>query len=344
MTTNFEIKEWIGKGLKHLVPGSPNLNAINILRSLIEDDNCICYIPLSYAAEKKTTTDSKIHFNPIEAGKTIAATSIQSNQERFNFSVTGEVDVYVEYDNEDGTIRLEPKKIFRTYTIIRDGELTIDYIVAKLSEDTFNDLRNAGILYYNGIKVPENHNYVPEFLYKIVLKDIPLISLAWAQPDNIGLYEYLDMENKLSNTLKEVNSLFKKFKEEGQVVPTSFEDSIYYNEGYYGEEKIGNKKLVECVVYEVKNENEIIKEYIEACTNITEASKIKKEINKKLKNIRFINRCVTWAIELSKNKGNYDWSELEKLPRTKEKYAQYCTVKGWGRTYELKRMIYNKEF
>lgn len=344
MTNEINVKEWIGKGIKGLVPGSPNLNTINILRSLIEDENCICYIPLSYAAEKKTTSDSKIHFMPVEAGKTITATSIQSNQERFNFSVTGEVDVYVEYENDDNTIRLEPKKIFRTYTIIRDGELTIDYIIVKLSEDTFNDLRNAGILYYNGVKVPENHRYVPEFLYKVVLKDIPLISLAWAQPDNIGLYEYLDNENKLANTLKEVNALIKKYKEEGQVSYVFPEDSIYYNEGYYGEEKVGDKKLVECVVYEVKNENVVIQEYIDKCINLTEATKIKKEINKLLKNIRFINRCVIWAIELSEKKGSYNWSELAKIPRTKEKYAQYCEVKGWGRTYELKRTIYNKEF
>ena len=92
-------QEWIGKGIKNLVKGSPNANVINILRSLIEDENCICYIPLSYASEKKTTSDPKIHFNPIEAGKTITATAIQSNQERFNISITGEVDVFVEYEN-----------------------------------------------------------------------------------------------------------------------------------------------------------------------------------------------------------------------------------------------------
>ena len=337
-------QEWIGKGIKNLVKYSPNANVINILRSLIEDENCICYIQLSYSAEKKTTTDSRIHFNPVEAGKTIMATSIQSNQERFNISITGEVDVYVEFENEDGTVRLEPKKIFRTYTIIRDGKLTIDYIVAKLSEDTFNDLRNAGVLYYNGVKVAPNHLYVSEFLYKVQLNELPVISYAWAQPIQIGLYENMDMENKLSNTLKEVNKIIKKFKEEGQIIPTFPEDSMYYNEPYLGEERKGDKVLCECIVYEIKNENEVIQEYIDKCVNIIEATKVKKELNKKLKNIRFINRCVVFAIESSKTKGNYNWSEMVKIPRTKEKYCQTTTVPGLGKMYELKRINYKKEF
>jgi len=337
-------KQFIGKGIRGLVKGSPNANVINILRSLIEDENCICYIPLSYSAEKKTTTDSRIHFNPIEAGKTIAITAIQSNQERFNISVTGEVDVYVEFENEDGSIRLEPKKIFRTYTIIRDGQLTIDYIIAKLSEETFNDLRNAGVLYYNGIEVANNHSYVPDFLYKVKLNELPIISYAWAQPLQIGLYENMDMENKLSNTLKEVNKIIKKFKEEGQIIPEFSEDSIYYNEPYLGEERKGDKILCECVVYEIKNEDEVISEYINKCVNIIEASKVKKEINKKLRNLRFINRCVVFAIESSKTKGNYDWSEMVKIPRTKEKYCQTTMVPGLGKMYELKRINYKKEF
>lgn len=339
-----EIKEWIGKGIKNLVKDSPNANVINILRSLIEDENCVCYIPLSYSSEKKTTSDPRIHFNPIEAGKTIVATAIQSNKERFNISITGEVDVYVEFENEDGTVRLEPKKIFRTYTIIRDGKLTIDYIIAKLSEDTFNDLRNAGVLYYNGVKVAFNHSYVPEFLYKVQLNELPVISYAWAQPMQIGLYENMDMENKLSNTLKEINSIIKKFKEEGQTIPAFSEDSIYYNEPYLGEERKGNKILCECIVYEIKNENEVIQEYIDKCTSIIEAIKVKKEINKKLKNIRFINRCVVFAIESSKTKGNYNWSELALVPRSKEKYFQTAEVAGIGKMYELKRTVYKKKF
>lgn len=338
-------KKFIGKGIKNLVKDSPNRNVINILRSLIEDDNCICYIPLSYSAEKKASSDSKVHFNPVEAGKTIVAKTIQSNKERFNFSITGEVDVYVEDEMENGEINLVPKKIFRTYTIVRDGKLTIDYIVARLSEETFNDLRHADVLYYNGVAVPDNHKHIDNFLYKIKLTDMPILSYAWAQPQQIGLYENLDEENRLANTLKEVNAKIKEFKAEGQVVPPIPEDSIYYVEKTEGtDERIGEKTLCECVLYEVKNENEVDETYLNKCTNIVEASKVKKEINKELTTLRFINRCVIWAIEMSETKGNYEWSELEKIPRTKDKFAQYVDVPGLGRMYELKRTVYQKEF
>lgn len=337
---------FIGKGIKELVKNSPNKNVINILRSIIEDEDCTCYIPLSYSAEKKTTTDPKIHFNPIEAGKAIVATSIQSNKERFNFSINGEVDVYVENEDENnGVISLIPKKIFRTYTVIRDGKLTIDYIIARLSEETFYDLRRAGILYYNGAKVADNHVYAPNFLYKIVLTDMPLISYAWAQPQQIGLYENLDEENKLANTLKEVKAIIKRFTDAGVALPVFPEDSIYYNEKYFGEDRVGEKVLCECITYEVKNENEVIDEYIErASLNILEASKVKKEINRKLREIRFINRCIEMAIENSSTKGNFEWSEPKTSGRTIIKTTQICNVAGIGRMYELKRVSYSKEF
>ena len=160
------MKKWIGKGLKNLVKDSPNLNVINILRSLIEDKDSVCYIPLSYISERKTNLDPKVHFQPIESGKTIVVKSITSHRERFNFSISGEVDVYVEYEN-NGIVELVPKKIFRTYTIIRDGKLAIDYIIAKLSKSAFEELKNAGVLYYNGQQVLDNHTYISTFLYKV---------------------------------------------------------------------------------------------------------------------------------------------------------------------------------
>ena len=335
------MKKWIGKGLKNLVEGSPNKNVINILRSLIEDKNCTCYIPLTYTSERKTILDPKVHFQPIEAGKTIIVTGVQSNQERFNFSITGNVDVYVEYEHEDGSVELVPKKIFRTYTIIRDGQLTINYLIAKLSENAFIELRNAGILYYNGMKVMENHSYVPDFLYKVDLTNMRIISYAWAQPMQIGLYNNMEEENKLSNTLKEVNKLIKKYKEEGQDVPIVPEDNIYYNEPYLGEERKGEKVECSCVVYTLKNDKSVISEYIDNATDLVAAIRIKKEINKKLKNIRFLNRCVIWAIEESKTKGGYNWSELKPVPRSKDKFYQITILENG---VELKRTIYTKEF
>ena len=50
-------QEFIGKGIKNLVKGSPNANVINILRSIIEDENCICYIPFDYANQSIELTE-----------------------------------------------------------------------------------------------------------------------------------------------------------------------------------------------------------------------------------------------------------------------------------------------
>lgn len=338
-------QSFIGKGLKNLVKGSPNLNVLNILRTLIEDENCECYIPFKYSTEKKTSKDPRIHFMPIESGKKIKVTTIQSNKERFNFSITGEVDVYVEYEGDNGSIELLPKKIFRTYTIIRDGKLTIDYIIAKLSEDTFNELRHAGVLYYNGVEVFENHKYIPEFLYKIKLTDIPLVSYSWAQPQQIGLYANLYEENELSNTLTEVNKIIKMHQSNGQIIPSEDENSIYYNEPYLGEERNGCKVKCECVTYEVKNEKNINQKYIDiANKDIVSAVKIKKTINKSLRDLRFIDRCIVMAIELSSTKGNFNWSEPKVTGRSILTENRTTEVPGLGRMYELTRKSYEKMF
>jgi len=331
------IKKYIGEGLKD---SGPNLNVLNVLRTLVEDIDCICYIPQDYAAERKVVTNSRIHFNPVEAGKSIVITGVQSNQERFNFSLTGEVDVHVEYEAADGTVTLKPKKVFRTYTIIRDGKLVFNYIVAKLSYETFNDLRSAGILYYNGVKVGDNHSYVDGFLYKIMLNTIPVISINWAQPMQIGLYENLILENTLANTLTELNKIIKQQKADGEIL-NSDEDSIYFDEGYSGEEKVSSGLTIECVQYSIKDDKAVdIARINQAQPNLVLSTQIKKVINKELKAIRFINRCVTWAIEQTKYRGNFDWSDLELVPRSKEKYRQTCTVKDNGNVYELQRTEY----
>jgi len=340
------IKQWIGKGLNGLVDGSPNLNVINILRSLIEDNDSVVYIPTSYETERITTTDPRIHFNPIEAGKSIKVTNIISNKERFNFSLTGEVDVHVEYENEFG-IELKPKKIFRTYSIIRDGELTMNYIVAKLSKEAFDNLKNANVLWYNGVQVQNNHQYIESFIYKIKLTEIPIISLAWAQPTHIGLYDNLMREEILANTLKEVNKIIKLQKEAGETVKT-FEDSEYYNEGYFGETKVKSNKIVNCMFYKlgikIIDTDDILIDT--AKEDINKATRIKRNLTKELTSLRFINRCVQYAIELSKYKGSYDWSEKILIPRSKEKYKQTCSVEHEAYTNKqliLERYEYTQE-
>ena len=338
-------KVLIGKGLK---PQGPNLCVLNVMRSLLEDKDSVVYIPQDYVlGSVRDKYDSKVHKNPSEAGKPIVVTAIQSHAERYNFSLTGTVDVMVEEDAADGTVNLVPKKIFRTYNIIRDGKLTIDYLVCKLSKESFEDMKEAGILYYNGIKVPMTHNHNPEFLYKVVLNTIPLISLNWAQPFQIGLYKYLIEELELSDLQTRLNAQIKKFKEQGQTL-TSTSNSDYYFEKEDTEYNNINVKTYEasCVVYRLKGKkpHKMSEEvFNEVYKDLFSATMALKEVKQRLRDIRFVYRCIIWAIENSAKRGSYNWSSLEPVPRSKNKYSQIAHVEYEDETLTLERLVYTKE-
>lgn len=337
-------KVLIGKGLK---PQGPNLCVLNVMRSLLEDKDSIVYIPQSYTlGSLKQKYDSKVHKNPTEAGKPIVVTAIQSHAERYNFSLTGTVDVMVEEELEDGTVNLVPKKIFRTYNIIRDGKLTIDYLICKLSAASFNDMKEAGILYYNGVKVPMTHNHNPEFLYKVVLNTIPLISLNWAQPHQIGLYKYLLEELDLSALQTRLNARVKYFKSLGETLPKSTSD--FYQEvedTNYNNDDI-ETYTVNCIVYRLKGEkpHEMSEEvFNEVYRDLMSTSQALKEVKARLRDIRFIYRCIVYAIENSEKKGSYNWSESYKIPRSTNKVGQLTQVEYENKILNLERITYTKE-
>lgn len=339
---------FIGKGLKNLIPGSPNLNVLNVCRTLLEDCDCFMYIPQNYAAEKRTSSDPKVHFMPIEAGRYMKVVSITSNQERFNFSLTGEVDVMIETDNCDNSenINLINKKVFRTYTIIRDGKLMINYLNIKFinaNDEAFEILKSCKILGYNEkMLVPENHMCNTDCVYTLILNKMPVISLAWAQPNNLHFYENLIREAQLANTLKTVNSLIKTYKERHDIYYELASDEYYIEKTQGSDKRIGDKVSVDCVTYHI-NEKGLIPEYIEPI-DLTTAMQMKRTINKELKHIRFFNRCIVVAVESSKNKGNYDWSELKNVPRSKTKKYQTVDVIVNDEPVTLIRTIYSKMF
>lgn len=339
-------KVLIGEGLK---PQGPNLCVLNVMRSLLEDKESVVYIPQDYVlGTLKQKFDSKVHKNPVEAGEPIVVTSIKSHAERFNFSLSGTVKVMVEEELPDGTIDLVQKKIFRSYNIIRDGKLTINYIVCKLSKESFNDMKEAGILYYNGVKVPMSHNYQPDFLYKVVLDKIPLISLNWAQPHQIGLYKYLLEEITLTNEQTRLNALIKAYKAEGQTLPISDADFGYYQEKE--DTEYDNNEVItyeaDCVVYRLKNKKvaEVSEEVFKATyPDLVSATQALREIKGRLRDIRFVYRCIVWAIEHSAKKGSYKWSESYKVPASKGKVGQIAEVTYNDEVLTLERITFKKE-
>lgn len=336
----------IGEGLK---PEGVNLNVLNILRTLIEDDESVVYIPQDYKRGSAAGyADSSVHMVPSEAGRPIRVLSISSNQERFNFSLMGLVDVMVEEVQDDGSVNLTPKQVFRQYTIVRDGELTMDFIVAKLSNETFNDLRDAGILYYNGASVPKNHNHNPDFIYKVKLSDLPIVSCNWARPIALGLFRYITDDMLATATLKVVKEVINQYKQEGQVLSYS-SNGIYEEKRDKASTKRGESYDAPCVTYEISDYDVESKigdaDFIRhAYPDIRALDRYRKSLTDIQRSARFKTRCIVMAIETSKKKGKdtFDWSELEKVPRSKNKVRQSCTVSTPDGDFNLVRTVYTK--
>lgn len=339
------MKKWIGEGINSDLKSSVSNNVLNVVRALVEDKDSIVYIPSTYAygSSYRTTPDPAVHFLPSECGKRIQVIGIQSHQERYNFSVTGLVDVIVEYPQADGSIEVKDKKIFRNYNVVRDGELVMDYISSKLSSELFEDLKKLEILYYNGVQVPKNHKHNSDYVYKIVLKGLPIVSSSWAQPVRIGLINNLLREAEITSKLKILKSLKKEYESSGMSITVSDSESDIYAEKYGKSEKVDKEtKEVNCVVYEIDapkssynldNAREEYKDLNSLSTTIS-------ELNKELKYVRYIIRCIVFSVEESRKKGSYDWSELEDVPRSKNKKRQTTIVNVDGTDYLLKRTVY----
>jgi len=339
------MRDFIGMGIK---PIGPNFNVINILRTLIEDPECIAYIPHDYVrgTVNRMSPDPKVHFLPSEAGKPMKVVSITSNQERFNFSLLCLIPVMVEKMDEEGKVTLNPMEVYRQYTIIRDSNLTIEYIYAKLSAEAFETLRDTGVLYYSdGTQVSVHHIYSSNAIYKVSFRDVPIISLNWAQPVRIGLYNLLKRDAYISKEVTFLNQNIKKLKAEGQHLIGSMSLNIYQEERTYNPDSSSKstKVKVPCIVYEVDDPSIDDIQFTEYY-DIKEASDQLSKIKSEQKDIRFISRCIIMAIENTKKKGSYEWSDLEKVPRSKDKYRQYATVElPNGESIVLKRTIYDKE-
>ena len=320
------MKKYIGEGLKS---SGPNLNVLNVLRALLESDSRI-YIPSDYESENAVVSfDPRVIGLPKVDDRPLIATGITSNSERFNFSISCLRSVLVAYpDISAEIVEMREKKVFRNYTIIKDGVLKNTQIYAEIPEDLFDIMVAAGILYYNERRLVEiNHKYIPNFPYLIDFSNIPVVSLNWAQPDNIGLYDYMVEELKLSQMLKVIRALRKEFPVSVEI---SEEESDIYSDVIHTTAK--NTSEYPYITYsfpELAKEDLINREaYRESIQNLsyTELTTLYRVYNKKLEAVRFMKRCIIFAIESSSKKGSYEWTDLVEVPRSKDKFSQTTTV------------------
>lgn len=336
--------KFIGKGLK--VSG-PNLNVLNVLRVLIEDEGrSIVYMPANYERGTRKRVDEHVHHGHRYAPVPLPIQDFVPNMERFNFSVRGLKEVLVE--NEQ-TGELEPKKVFRTYNIIRDGELHIDKLEAKLSKEVYDELVAAGLVYDQvGRKVEENKTHVPDYVYTINLSGIPLVSTHWAQPTQLKFVENLVEEAYLTELLKYMNKLKREYEATQTYGGESQESDIYVEKSKYANEEPVDTYEADCVLYRVKgykhkeiNEDTMRKSYPTMEILLHDIRNVKKRLSV----LRFLIRAVAFAIHNTKYQGSktFDWSEPAPLPRSKNKMVERAPVVVNGQGCVLERITWKED-
>lgn len=330
------MRDFIGTGIAET---GPNKNVINILRVLVEDRNSTVYIPYNYIAEKKDRSkDPRVKFPAKESGRPMQVVDIQGHKERFNFSVSCLVDVKVQYPENPGPedeITFQDKKIWRTYSIVRDGELVVDTIVAKLSEQSYNDLRDSGnILSIGDTIVTPNMKYDPEMIYNIKLAGLPIVSYNWARPDALGFADMLYEQQRLSSKMTQI----KKYLKENNIKTTTFDNNIY-TESIQDYSNTSSGKTVECVTYTVLNRPGYVEPKYE-----TSSLEDYEATNTKLKDLSFRCACIKWAIETAKSnrRSPYEWSDVYQKKSGSSKYYQETVVKIEGQDHLLERCVFSK--
>lgn len=186
---------FIGTGLK---AKGPNHNVLNVLRILIGDPTNVLYLPPgSYKRSGLKTADSNVLNNPL--GGVVKVVSFTSHEERLNFSITCLKDVKVK--DEGGQII--DKQIWRTYNIVLDGNLHTPRLLARVSEESFRELQEAGV-------IAANQRYDATQAYLIDLSQIKLVSPNWARPGTLGLVDLLREIDALKAEQWALNQLFRE--------------------------------------------------------------------------------------------------------------------------------------
>ena len=282
-------------------------NVISVLRTLCEDEKTKVFIQ-NYKKESATTTTDEISYIPTAMAEVM---SVVTNNERYNVSVKAILPILV-----DG----EMKKVWRNYTVIRDGALNIKTIWAK-PNGYYDDFKNAGII----------KNEI-DGLIELDLTSLPLIDNTIADranPVTLGVKIMRDVD--ISATLKALKAQIKEFK-----ANTEEED----NSEFYKEQRVSydkEKVSVHCIAYDVpdyKGSNIEIK-----CSTLTEAENLKKALTDEQNKIRFEIRTAVWALE---SNNGFEWAtELEKLSRG-NKMAQIMPINVNGTNLTLRRLVYDK--
>lgn len=310
-------KIFIGYGLKS---EGRNLCVTNILRTLLLEGVNIKLNNYELGGVKVVTEGEHRSDNAVRV------LNLLSNKETFNISANCAVTAYMEKKTDDGGVNLEESTIYRTYNIVRDGEILVKSVtISNLNNEIFETLRNANVLFYtNGVKVMENHMFNENMEYVVRFDNLAIVSQSWAQPKNIGLVRLMMEDVDLSEKLSAMRKLIKEYKANMAQDGDKAEYDTHTEEAKETYE-------VSCVVYDLPK-YKAVKVTVDDVRNqypdIESANKAFKEMSDRQRDIRFVIRCVVMAVENAKSDCGMVWDALAPLPRSKNKMFQTCSFDG----------------
>ena len=235
--------------------------------------------------------------------------NLTANKEVENFSVSTKVNV--ENNGEAGIA-------YRTYNIVRDGELIVsEFAIDNIGNTTFNKLRVANLLFHENGNVVTANEVLNDETYIVRFNNVPIVVGLENKVDD--LVKYIKRDTELSAELSAVRKAIKA--KSVATVPTG--DATDKPE--VKKDEAIETYVVRTVVYDIpayKYASETDYSVYDAET----LEKVKKEMSDEQRDVRLAIRMITFCIE--HNQGAIAWGESKPLPRSKNKEFQTAQVGG----------------
>lgn len=311
-------KRFIGTGLKAV---GPNHSILNVLRLLIEDKGSVLFIPKgAYKRGGELQVDPAVLQGNGE--RTLEVLDLISNDDRFNFSLRTIKDVKVLPRNEKGEIiadaKPEDKKVFRTYNVIRDGNLVLPELEARLSEASFTQLVEAGV-------IKAGTKYEAAKTYTLDLRSLKMISPAWAKPATLGLVGLMRHEADLEEQQSALNARKKELVTGGYKPKADEASQLYREQAKKDEERESDTYQATTVEYRMMGYKP--KSYDASKLNWEEADQLVKETRRELSIARFKIRATVFAMERC-NQTSIKWGPAKMTAKgTEERLADFDGAK-----------------
>lgn len=322
-------RRFIGSGLKAV---GPNHSVLNVLRLLIEDKGSVLFIPKgAYKRGGELTVDPAVIQGNGE--RVLEVLDLISSNERHNFSLRTLKDVRVLPRNEKGEVipnaKPEDKKVFRAYNVIRDGNLVLAELEARLSPESFTQLVAAGV-------IKADTKYEAARTYTLDLRNLKMISPAWAKPATLGLVGLMKAEADLEEKQTALNAHKKALVAGGYKPKAADSDSLIYREqSKKDEERETDTYKATTVEYRLMGYKPA--PFKVDGLNWEEADTLVKETRRELSIIRFKIRATVFAMERC-NQTSIKWGSPKTTGKgTEERLATFDGAK-------LKRALREQTF